>query len=80
MSTKTKPRFRDGARVYYNPKKQLGTVLEILNADDPADRALQGWRYIVRLEDRTEWSILENQLTPKNQEKETANEKATTAV
>lgn len=80
MSTKTGPRFREGARVFYNPKQKLGTVLKILNADEPADRALQGYRYIVRLEDLTEWSILENQLTPKNQEKESANEEATTAV
>ena len=80
MSTKTEPRFREGARVYYNPKQKLGTILEILNADDPADRALQGYRYIVRLEDLTEWSILENQMTPKKEERETANEKATTAI
>ena len=80
MSTKTEPRFREGARVYYSPKQKLGTVLEVLNADDPADRALQGYRYIVRLEDRTEWSVLERTLTPKNQEKESIDEKATTAV
>lgn len=80
MSAKTEPRFREGARVYYNPKQKRGTILEILNADDPADRALQGWRYIVRLEDLTEWSVLERTLTPKNQEKESANEEATTAV
>jgi hypothetical protein len=80
MSIGAKPRFREGTRVFYNPKQKLGTVLEILNADDPADRALQGYRYIVRLDDKTEWSILENQMTPKKEERETANEEATTAI
>lgn len=57
--------FKIGQRVYYSPKKSLGTVVEIVNETDAIDRMLQGTRYVVRLDNRVCWSVLERFLVSK---------------
>ena len=68
--------FKIGQRVYYAPKKSLGTVLETVNKNDATDRMLQGRRYIIKLDNQTCWSVLERFLSSKEAYTEVKDETA----
>ena len=56
------PKFQLGDRVFYPAKNRTGIVIAIVNKDDWVDVAKQGLRYIIRLSDKNDWSILEKNL------------------
>lgn len=61
-ANKTEPRFKVGDRVFYKAKKKTGEVIGIININDADDIENQGFRYIVNLSDKNNWSIPESSL------------------
>lgn len=71
-----KAKFNVGDRVFYKARNRTGSIQSVINADDPQDVLLQGFRYEVKLSDGYVWSILEGNLRIKEKRKVAKNETA----
>lgn len=62
------PRFKPGDAVHYRSMRRDGSVRSLVNANDPEDIRLQGFRYIVEV-GGWDWSVPEASLVVRAEKK-----------
>lgn len=60
-------KYKINDSVFYPHLKKYGTVKSVINKNDSADLAMQGYRYEIYFDGHGMWSVLERCLLRKNE-------------